>query len=49
VAITPLPDTPIANSITIRPELRLDTADQGVYDGRKFTQLTAALDAYWKF
>jgi hypothetical protein len=49
VAITPLPDMPIANTITIRPEVRLDTADQGVYDGRKFTQLTAALDAYWKF
>jgi hypothetical protein len=49
VAITPLPDTPIVNSLTLRPEVRLDTADRGVYDGRKFTQLTAALDAYWKF
>jgi hypothetical protein len=49
VAITPLPDMPIASSFTIRPEVRLDSADRGVYDGRKFTQLTAALDAYWKF
>jgi len=27
----------------------LDTADQGVFDGRKFTQLTMAVDAYLKF
>ncbi|MGD0462331.1 MAG: outer membrane beta-barrel protein [Tepidisphaeraceae bacterium] len=49
VAVTPLPDIILANSLTIRPEIRLDSADRGVYDGSKFTQLTAALDAYWKF
>ncbi len=49
VAVTPLPDMILANSLTIRPEIRLDSADRGVYDGTKFTQLTAALDAYWKF
>jgi Putative beta-barrel porin-2, OmpL-like. bbp2 len=49
VAVTPLPDCMLASSLTIRPELRVDLSDRGVYDGRKFTQLTAAIDAYWKF
>ena len=49
VGITPLPDNNLASSLTVRPELRLDTADRGVYDGTKFTQLTASVDAYWKF
>jgi hypothetical protein len=49
VAISPLPDVNLAQSLTVRPEIRLDTADQGVFDGTKFTQLTADLDVYWKF
>jgi hypothetical protein len=49
VAVTPTPDVNLLQSLTIRPEVRLDTADQGVFDGRKFTQLTMAVDAYLKF
>ncbi len=49
VAITPLPDIKLAQSLTIRPEIRVDTADHNVFGGDNSTQLTMALDAYWKF
>lgn len=49
VAITPTPDVNLLQSLTIRPEIRVDTADRGVFDGRKFTQLTMGIDAYLKF
>ncbi len=49
VAITPTPDINLLQSLTIRPEVRVDTADQRRLDGRKFTQLTCAIDAYLKF
>jgi hypothetical protein len=49
VAITPTPDTNLLQTLTIRPEVRIDTADRGVYDGDKFTQLTMGIDAYLKF
>jgi hypothetical protein len=49
VAVTPTPDINLLQSLTIRPEVRVDTADRGVYDGRKFTQLTFGVDAYLKF
>jgi hypothetical protein len=49
VAITPTADINLLQTLTIRPEVRVDTADQGVFDGRKFTQLTVGLDAYLKF
>jgi hypothetical protein len=49
VAVTPTPDVNLLQTLTIRPEIRIDSADHGVYDGRKFTQLTCAVDAYLKF
>lgn len=49
VAITPTADVPLLQSLTIRPEVRIDTADHSVYDGTKFTQLTAAMDIFLKF
>ncbi|HEX4053500.1 MAG TPA: outer membrane beta-barrel protein [Tepidisphaeraceae bacterium] len=49
VAITPLPDVKLAQSLTIRPEVRVDTADHPIFDGSQSTQVTFAVDAYWKF
>ncbi|MGD0768931.1 MAG: outer membrane beta-barrel protein [Tepidisphaeraceae bacterium] len=49
VAITPLADVKVLDSLTFRPEIRLDTADHGVFDNTHFTELTMALDAYIKF
>jgi hypothetical protein len=49
VAISPTPDVNLLQTLTIRPEVRVDLADRGVFDGSKFTQLTAAVDAYLKF
>ncbi|MGA2441945.1 MAG: outer membrane beta-barrel protein [Tepidisphaeraceae bacterium] len=49
VAITPLADVKVLDSLTFRPEVRLDTADHGVFDNTHFTELTMALDAYIKF
>lgn len=49
VAITPLPDTQYFNTLTIRPELRCDWSDHHVYDGTKFNEVTAAIDAYITF
>jgi hypothetical protein len=58
VALTPAPDVNLLQSLTIRPEIRLDIANHGVFDNTSpvpggfnghFTQLTMALDAYWKF
>jgi hypothetical protein len=48
LGITPLPDSSLFNSLTVRPEVRVDTADHNNLEGH-FTQLTAAVDAYWKF
>ena len=49
VAITPTPDVPLLQTLTFRPEFRVDTANHAVYDGTKFTQVTAAIDMYLKF
>ncbi|MDP9172342.1 MAG: porin [Planctomycetota bacterium] len=49
VAITPLPDNEWFKTLTIRPEVRYDWAEHGVFDTGKFSQLTAAVDAYWQF
>jgi len=49
VAVTPTPEINLLQTLTIRPEVRIDTADHGVFDGRKFTQLTCGIDAYLKF
>jgi hypothetical protein len=49
VAITPLADIKVLDSWTIRPEIRLDTANHAVFDNTHFTQLTMAIDTFWKF
>ena len=49
VAVTPLPNNPIFQSLTIRPEVRYDYADEAVFDFANFGQLTASMDIYWKF
>jgi hypothetical protein len=49
VAITPLPDNEWFKTLTIRPEVRYDMVEHGVFDGSKFSELTAAVDAYWQF
>jgi Putative beta-barrel porin-2, OmpL-like. bbp2 len=52
VAITPLPSNQFLSTLTIRPEIRVDTADKPVYDlfnDPQYTQLTAAVDVCWKF
>ncbi len=49
VQLSPLPDSPLFQSLTFRPELRFDTSDQAVLDFAHYNQLTAAIDAYWKF
>jgi hypothetical protein len=57
VSITPMPDNQWLSGLTIRPEVRIDFADRGVFDGSSSfdtpegnaTQLTCAIDAYYKF
>ena len=49
LALTPFPDSSLFQSLTIRPEIRIDTVNQPVIDFTKRTQLTAAVDLYWKF
>ncbi|MGD0461041.1 MAG: outer membrane beta-barrel protein [Tepidisphaeraceae bacterium] len=49
VAITPLPDNPLFQFLTIRPEVRYDYADEAVFDFSQFGQLTASMDVYWRF
>jgi hypothetical protein len=49
VAITPLPDSSLFQSLTIRPEIREDLANESVFDFSHRSQLTAAVDVYWKF
>jgi len=49
VAITPLPDTKVLDSLTIRPEVRIDTANHAAFDNSHFTELTMAIDTYIKF
>jgi hypothetical protein len=48
-AITPTPDVPLLQTLTIRPEVRIDAADHAVYDGTHFNQTTAAIDVFIKF
>jgi Putative beta-barrel porin-2, OmpL-like. bbp2 len=53
--IHPLPGDEIFGSLTFRPELRFDEADAAVFDPSpplflgKYTEVTAAIDVYWKF
>jgi hypothetical protein len=49
LAVSPLPDNSWFNTLTLRPEIRFDMADRGVFDGSKFNEVDFAVDAYWKF
>jgi hypothetical protein len=49
VAITPLPGDEWFGGLVIRPEIRYDWADRPVFDADHSTQLTAAMDVYFKF
>jgi len=49
VAVTPMPDNEWLKTLVIRPELRFDWADHGVFDFDKFNQLTVACDVIWSF
>jgi hypothetical protein len=49
VQVSPLPDSPLFQSLTLRPEVRYDASDQQVFDFAHYTQVTAAIDVYWKF
>ena len=49
VAITPMPDNTYLSSLTVRPEMRVDWADHGVYDDGHFSEVTFAIDATVKF
>ena len=48
VQVSPLPDSPLFQSLTLRPEVRYDASDQQAFDFH-YTQVTAAIDVYWKF
>ncbi len=53
VDITPLPDNEYLSSLQLRPEARLDLADQGAFDfngtSGQDSQLVLAVDAIWSF
>jgi hypothetical protein len=53
VAITPLPDIQLLSTFKLRPEVRLDLADQGAFDfngtSGQDSELTFAIDATWQF
>jgi hypothetical protein len=48
LALTPWSKDRVLKNVVIRPELRWDTAEHAVFDGR-FNQLTAAVDVIVKF
>jgi hypothetical protein len=48
-AITPTADVPLLQTLTFRPEIRVDMADRPVFDNTHHTQLTFAVDAFIKF
>jgi hypothetical protein len=49
VELNPLPDSPLFGSLSFRPEVRYDYADQAVFDFAHFGQLTASMDVVWRF
>jgi hypothetical protein len=49
VTITPCPKDKILKNLSFRPEFRWDFADQPVFGGGRENQLTAAIDAIFKF
>lgn len=49
VTITPCPKDKILKNLSFRPEFRWDFADQAVFGGGRQNQLTAGIDAIFKF
>jgi hypothetical protein len=53
VSITPLPNTDYLSTLKLRPEVRLDLADQGAFDfngtSGNNSELTFSIDALWAF
>jgi hypothetical protein len=49
VTITPWPQDHILKNLSFRPEFRWDFADEPVFGGGRENQLTAAIDAVFKF
>jgi hypothetical protein len=57
--VTPFPDSPWLDGLAIRPEVRCDWADHGVFDAvynsttgqlsAKFNEVTAAIDVFFRF
>lgn len=49
VTIRPVPNHQFLRNLIVRPELRYDWADQAVFDGGNWDQLTAAVDAVFSY
>jgi len=49
VTVTPMPNDPILQFLSLRPEIRYDFANHNVFDGGKWGELTAAVDAIMTF
>jgi hypothetical protein len=49
VGITPLPNDEWFGGLEVRPELRYDMCDRAVFDASHTSQLTVAVDIYYKF
>jgi hypothetical protein len=47
--LTPFPDSPFLDTLGIRPEVRFDTANNAVFDGSKFNEVTVACDIVYKY
>ena len=50
LAIKPMPHDNLGSNLVLRPELRYDYSDQGIFDGGTDNyQVTAAIDAIFTF
>jgi hypothetical protein len=49
LAINPLANIKLVDSWTIRPEFRVDVANHQAFDNAHYSQVTFAVDTYWKF
>ncbi|MGD0141103.1 MAG: outer membrane beta-barrel protein [Tepidisphaeraceae bacterium] len=47
--LTPFPDSPWLDGLSVRPEVRCDWVDKPVLDFSKYSQVTAAIDVYFRF
>ena len=48
VTITPMPSDKIGQNLKIRPEVRMDYAENAILDGQN-SQVTAAIEAYFTY